>query len=62
MDRLISEERIRRLQEIYPHTLLVELLRQRLEQARLSIAAGNSGPSVDVPSYMPWKIPARVRL
>lgn len=47
VDRLISEERIRRLRETYPHALLVELIRQSLEQARLSIAAGNSSPSVD---------------
>ena len=47
VDKLISDERIGRLQGIYPHTLLVELLRQRLEQARLSIVAGNSAPSVD---------------
>ena len=47
VDRLISEERIRRFREVYPHTLLVELIRQHLEQARLSIMAGNSCPSVD---------------
>jgi len=47
VDRLISEERIRRLQEIYPYALIVELIRQSLEQARLSITAGNPCPSVD---------------
>jgi len=47
VDRLISEERIRQLQEIYPYTLIVELIRQSLEQARLSITAGNPCPSVD---------------
>ena len=46
VDRLISEERIRRLQEIYPYALIVELIRQSLEQARLSIAAGNLCPAV----------------
>jgi len=47
VDRLISEERLRQLQETYPHALLVELIRQRLEHARLSITAGNPCPSVD---------------
>ena len=47
VDKLISEERIRQLQEIYPHTFLVELIRRHLEQERLSIAAGNPCPSID---------------
>ncbi|MBE9482960.1 MAG: L-seryl-tRNA(Sec) selenium transferase, partial [Chloroflexi bacterium] len=47
VDRLISEERIRQLHEIYPYTLIVELIRQSLEQARLSIAAGNPSPLID---------------
>ena len=47
VDRLISEERIRRLQEVYPHNLLVELIRQDLEQTRLSVSAGNPAPPVD---------------
>lgn len=48
VDKLISEERIRRLEETYPHVLLVELIRQSLEQARLSITAGNNPcPSVN---------------
>ncbi|GAI10298.1 unnamed protein product, partial [marine sediment metagenome] len=47
VDRLISEERIRRLQELYPRASLVELIRQYLEHARLAIAAGNPCPSVD---------------
>jgi len=47
VDRLISEERIRRLQELYPRASLVELIRQRLEHARLAITAGNPCPSVD---------------
>ena len=46
VDRLISEERIRRLQEIYPHTLIVDLIRQHLQQDRLFIAAGNPCPSI----------------
>jgi len=47
VDKLISAERIRQLQENYPHALLVELIRQYLQQVRLSIAAGNPCPSVD---------------
>jgi len=47
VDRLVSEERIRRLQELYPRASLVELIRQYLEHARLAIAAGNPCPSVD---------------
>ena len=47
VDKLISDERIGRLRETYPYVLLVELIRQGLEQARLSIVAGNSAPSVD---------------
>lgn len=47
VDSLISEERIGRLREIYPHSLVVDLVRQRLEQGRLSITLGNPCPSVD---------------
>ncbi len=47
VDRLISEERIGQLREIYPHSLVVDLVRQRLEQDRLSITLGNPCPSVD---------------
>lgn len=47
VDKLISEEHIRRLQETCPHALLVELIRQHLEQVRLSITAGNPCPSAD---------------
>ncbi len=47
VDRIISEERIKQLQESYPHELLVELIRQHLHQVRSSIAAGNPCPSID---------------
>jgi len=47
VDRVISEERIRRLQENYPHALLVDLIRRHLEHDRSSIAAGNPCPSID---------------
>ena len=47
VDRLISEQRIKQLEETYPHELLVNLIRQRLERERLAIAAGNPCPSID---------------
>jgi len=47
VDRVISEERIKLLEETYPHELLVSLVRQILERERLSIAAGNPCPSID---------------
>ncbi len=47
VDRVISEERIRRLQENYPHALLVDLIRRHLKHDRSSIAAGNPCPSID---------------
>jgi len=47
VDRLISEERIKRLEGTYPHELLVNLVRQHLERERLAIAAGNPCPSID---------------
>ena len=46
VDRLISEERIRQLKEIYPYSLVIDLVRKRLEQDRLSIAKGNPCPPV----------------
>ena len=47
VDRLLSEERIKKLEETYPHQLLVDLVRQRLEHERLAIAAGKPCPSND---------------
>jgi len=47
VDRIISEERIKGLQEIYPHALLVNSIRKQLENARSSIVAGNPCPSID---------------
>jgi L-seryl-tRNA(Ser) seleniumtransferase len=47
VDRVISEERIQRLRELYPHDLIVDLVRQRLEGDRLAIMRGSSCPSSD---------------
>ena len=47
VDRLISEERVKQLEQTYPRELLVNLARQHIEGNRFSIAAGNPCPSVD---------------
>jgi len=47
VDRLISDKRIKRLREIYPHDLIVDLARQQLEQDRLAITKGKLCPSLD---------------
>lgn len=47
VDRVLSDGRIKQLEETYPFTLLVNLVRQYLEGARLSIAAGNPCPSLN---------------
>lgn len=47
VDRVLSDERVKRLEPAYPHNLLLSLIRQHLEHNRLSIAAGNPCPSID---------------
>jgi len=47
VDKLISDERLRQLEEELYHELLVELIRTHLEQERLAIAAGKPCPSLD---------------
>ena len=47
VDRVISEERIKQLREVYPHSLVVDLVRQRLEEDRLAITHGSTCPSLD---------------
>jgi L-seryl-tRNA(Ser) seleniumtransferase len=47
VDKVLAEERIRQLGQDYPHDLLVNLIRQRLERERLSIAAGNPCAAVE---------------
>lgn len=47
VDSLVSEDRIKQLEQSYPRTLLVDLIRQHLEQERLSIAQGNPCPTTD---------------
>jgi len=45
VDRVLSDERLEQID--YPHSLLVNLVRQHLEHERLSIAAGNPCSSFD---------------
>jgi L-seryl-tRNA(Ser) seleniumtransferase len=47
VDKVISDERIKRLRELYPHDLIVNLVRQHLEATRLAITYGSSCPSLD---------------
>ena len=47
VDRLMSEDMIKQLRDEYPHDLLVDLIRQHLEQDRVSIALGNPCPSIN---------------
>ena len=41
VDSVLADERLKQLGEVYPHILLVNLVRQQLERERLAIAAGN---------------------
>ncbi|OGO05436.1 MAG: L-seryl-tRNA(Sec) selenium transferase, partial [Chloroflexi bacterium RBG_13_54_9] len=45
VDSILSDKRIQRLGEIYPHDTLVALVRQQIEEARTSIARGTPSPS-----------------
>jgi len=47
VDRLLSKGRIKQLQESYPRVLVVDLIRQCLDQERLSIASGKLCLSID---------------
>jgi len=47
VDKVISDERIARLAARYPHDLLVDVVRQQLENARAIITAGSPSPSLD---------------
>jgi L-seryl-tRNA(Ser) seleniumtransferase len=46
VDRVLADERLVRLGGKYPHDLLVDAIRQRLEKERLSIAAGKTCASL----------------
>ena len=47
VDKVISDERIKRLRDVYPHGLIVGLVRRRLEADRLAITRGSACPSLD---------------
>ncbi len=47
VDKLLGDERIDQLKGAYPHPTLVSLVRQHLDQLRLSIGLGNPCPSFD---------------
>jgi len=41
VDSVLADDRLKQLGEVFPHILLVNLVRQQLERERLAIAAGN---------------------
>jgi L-seryl-tRNA(Ser) seleniumtransferase len=47
VDKVLSEERISLLLDLYPHDLLVDLVRKQLEQSRSMIISGKTCPSLD---------------
>ncbi len=47
VERVLSDDRIKRLEETYPRALLVNLVRRQLEDARLAISAGSPCLSID---------------
>ena len=47
VDKLLSDDRIDRLAQEYPHDLLVKTIRRVLEQARRDISAGKAAASLD---------------
>ncbi len=46
VDKILAGERLKKIVAAYSHTLLVDLIRQQLEQERLAIAAGSPAPSL----------------
>ncbi len=47
VEKVLSDERIKQVETTYPHNLLVDLIRQQLEQERRAIAAGKASHSLD---------------
>jgi len=47
VDRLISDQRMQRLEEDYSHPFVLQVVRQHLEEVRLHIAQGEPAPSFD---------------
>ena len=47
VDRILTDKRIARIAKKYPHDLLVRVIREQLEQERISITDGKSSASLD---------------
>ena len=47
VDKILGDERLKPLLDSFPHDLVVNLVRQRLEDARHAITAGKPAPSLD---------------
>ncbi len=47
VDKIISDKRIKQLEEIYPRELIIGIVRQQLEHERQSISAGKPVHSID---------------
>jgi L-seryl-tRNA(Ser) seleniumtransferase len=47
VDKVISDERIKQLCAHYPHALIVDLVRLRIDEARFAIRNGDTSPSLD---------------
>ncbi len=47
VDKLLSDDRIKQIRDKYPHELIVDLIRQRLDQERVSIAQGKDSATLD---------------
>ena len=46
VDKLLAQEKIKELRASFPHSLIVEIIRQCLERYRLFIVKGNEPPSI----------------
>ena len=47
VDKVLSDKRIEQVGKEYPHDLVVEIIRQRLERERRAIAEGKASVSLD---------------
>ncbi len=47
VDKVLGDERLRQMENLYPHDLLLDLARKQLERNRQAVAAGKPAPSFD---------------
>ncbi len=47
VDKIISDDRIKNLEDSYPHTLVVDLTRERLDKERVSVTGGKPYSGMD---------------